>query len=156
MSSLSSVPRFRTALATALAATLILAATVPAQQPDRTAAGAPEAVRAFKAALAAGDSTAAVGWLHPDVTIFEGGVEDLSAYRAGHLAADMAFLQAVKQEIITFHIEVSGEMALYTSQSRSTGEFRGRAIDSRGLETISLQLTSDGWRLRHIHWSSGR
>jgi hypothetical protein len=40
------------------------------------------------------------------------------------------------------------------AESRTTGQTRGRDIDSRGAETIVLVRESSGWRIRHIHWSS--
>ena len=53
----------------------------------------------FHAALAAGDSAAALALLAPDVTILEsGGVETRDEYRSHHLPGDIAFARAVKSE----------------------------------------------------------
>ena len=112
-------------------------------------------VRAFHSALESGDSAAALGYLHPDVVIFEGGhAETLAQYRSGHLRGDIAFASAIHREIVDAAAMVWGDQALYTSTSRTTGQYRGREIDSRGTETMVLVRTSEGWRIRHIHWSS--
>ena len=65
---------------------------VQAQDPAREAARVASAVAAFHAALAAGDSVAALELLAPDAQILESGSsETLAEYRAHHLPADIAF-----------------------------------------------------------------
>lgn len=114
-------------------------------------------VEGFARALQAGDSTRALSFLHPDVVIYEGGhAETLTQYRSHHLAADIAFLRAVKQETTAHQMTVQGDVALALSETRSKGRFRERDIDSRGAETLILVRSSEGWKIRHIHWSSGR
>lgn len=116
-----------------------------------------EAVHGFKAALASGDSARALAYLHPDAVVYEGGhAETLAEYRSGHLRADMAFAAATSSETLHERVVLADDMALYLSESATTGEFRGRAIDSRGTESLVLVPTPDGWRIRHIHWSSRR
>jgi ketosteroid isomerase-like protein len=112
-------------------------------------------VRAFHTALAAGDSTTAVLHLHPDVVIYESGrAETLTEYRQGHLSSDIAFASATRREITVEAVDVRGDQALYTAESRTTGRWRDRDIDAYGTETMVLLRTPDGWRIRHIHWSS--
>lgn len=112
-------------------------------------------VEGFHAALESGDSTTALGYLHPDVVIYEGGhAETLAEYRSGHLGGDIAFAAATDRALTSSAVEVRGDQALYTSTSRTTGQYRDRTIDSRGTETMVLVRTPDGWRIRHIHWSS--
>lgn len=112
-------------------------------------------VRGFHAALAAGDSATALGHLHPDVVIFESGhAETLDEYRRGHLPADMGFASATTRAITREAARVWGDQALYTSESHTTGRWRDRDIDSHGAETVVLVRERDGWRIRHIHWSS--
>ena len=112
-------------------------------------------VEGFHSALESGDSTAALGYLHPDVVIYEGGhAETLSQYRSGHLRGDIAFASATSREIVEAAVTVWGDQALYTGTSRTAGQYRGREIDSRGTETMVLVGTPEGWRIRHIHWSS--
>lgn len=112
-------------------------------------------VAAFHGALAAGDSARALELLHPEVRVFEGGrAESLSQYRSGHLAADMEFSGSVDREILSENVTGSGNRALYLSEYRMTGTFRGEDVEARGTETMVLVRTPDGWRIRHIHWSS--
>lgn len=114
-----------------------------------------ETVAAFKRALRSGDSTGALALLHPEVRIYESGHAETKAdYRGGHLEADMRFLQAVSSETTRDAVVNGGTMALYTSEYRATGTFRGREVDGRGTETMVLVPTAEGWRIRHIHWSS--
>ncbi|HUG41657.1 MAG TPA: nuclear transport factor 2 family protein, partial [Longimicrobiales bacterium] len=103
----------------------------------------------------AGDSTAAIDRLHPEVVVFEGGhAETLAEYRRGHLRSDIAFASATQRELTAEAVHVRGDQALYTSESHTTGRWRERDIDSHGTETVVLVRTPDGWRIRHIHWSS--
>lgn len=112
-------------------------------------------VEGFHAALESGDSARALAYLHPHVVIYEGGhAESLAEYRSGHLAGDIAFASATNRQLTHSSLAVWGDQALYTSTSRTTGQYRGREIDSRGTETIVLVRTAEGWRIRHIHWSS--
>lgn len=123
------------------------------QSPEETAVRA--VVSSFGKALASGDSTAAIALLHPDVAIFEGGSwETLTDYRRGHLRADMSALQALKQETLRDVIKVSGDLALSTREYATTGTRGERTIDNVGVETMVLQRTADGWKIRHVHWSS--
>lgn len=135
----------------------LVAAPALAQEPESGAdEGAIRAVvQGFKGALASGDSTAAIGYLHPDLVVYEAGhVESLAEYRAGHLAADMEFAAAVATRPLEQGLIVRSDMALWVSEGESRGEFRGRAIESYGTETIVLIPTDGTWRILHIHWSS--
>lgn len=133
------------------------AAATPAttQQGDPAAQAAREVVEAFQTALETGDAETVIVLLHPDVRIYEGGhAETREEYQSGHLRGDIAFLQAVESETMWDQLLVDGGIALYMSQDRKTGTYRDREIDSSGTETIVLVMTEDGWRIRHIHWSS--
>ena len=140
----------------AIALCFVLTAPAAAQQPQQEDEAAVRAVATtFSKALASGDSTAALATLHHEVVIFEGGSwETLEDYRRGHLRADMTYLQATKQENLRDVVSVSGDMALLTRESSTTGTVGDRAIDSIGVETMILVRTSDGWKIRHVHWSS--
>ncbi len=114
-----------------------------------------EIVASFHAALARGDSAAALGLLHPEVRIYEQGhAETLEEYRAGHLAADVAFAAAVRREVVREEVIAGEDMALYVAETAARGTFRGREVDAAGTETVHVVRTPDGWRIRHIHWSS--
>ena len=121
--------------------------------------GAEAEVRAvvteFSEALAAGDSARAVTYLHPDLIVYEGGhAETLEEYRAHHLGSDMAFLSAVDETTTAERLDVYGETALYLSEYKMSGTYRDREVDLHGTETLVLLRTPDGWKIRHIHWSS--
>ena len=138
----------------ALAVMLLVPAGAAAQQSPEE--GAVRAVAtAFGKALAAGDSLAIIAMLHPDIVIFEGGSwESLEDYRKGHLRADMRFLQGLTQETVRDVIRISGDLALLTREYNTKGTSGERTIDSIGVETMVLAKTADGWKIRHIHWSS--
>lgn len=115
-------------------------------------------VHAFHAALSAGDSAAALSLLAPDVVIFEsGGVEaSRDEYRSHHLPADMEFSQSVTREITRERSGSTGDVAWVLTESRTSGTFRERPVNVRGVETMLLRRSADGWRIVHIHWSSRR
>ena len=140
-----------------VAAIAVMAGALPlqAQQHAADEAAVRAAAEAFSRSLASGDSTAVIALLHPDVVIFEGGRwESLDDYRKGHLRADMQFLKSVKQETARAQITVSGDLAVITRENNTTGTVGERTIDSIGAETLVLVRTPDGWKLRHVHWSS--
>ncbi|PZO09137.1 MAG: DUF4440 domain-containing protein [Alphaproteobacteria bacterium] len=138
-----------------------------AQDPARTAAtpidhvqteaiAAARVVDAFHAALEQGDTEAALTLLAGDVLIFEGGGAERSKaeYAEHHLAADAAFSAAVPSVRSRRTARAGADSAWVASESRTTGEFNGRPIDSLSVETMVLRLETDGWRITHIHWSS--
>ena len=112
-------------------------------------------VERFHAALEAGDSAAALGLLADDVVILEsGGAETRDEYRAGHLPADIAFAKAVPSRRESMNVRVRGEAAWASAIRTTQGEYRGRQVNSRGVELIVLSREPGGWRIRAIHWSS--
>ena len=148
--------RIRSAVAATALAALVGPASLRGQEAETLdEAQVRQVVEGFKAALAAGDSTTALGFLHRDLLVYEAGhAESLDEYRAGHLAADMEFVAAVETTPIQQGVIVRDEMALWVSEGESKGEFRGREIDSHGTETMVLVPTPAGWKILHIHWSS--
>jgi ketosteroid isomerase-like protein len=124
-----------------------------AQSADQRAVG--EVVRDFHAALARGDSAAALRLLAPDAVILEaGGLESRTQYREHHLPGDLAFAQAVPSERAVPTIVVVGNAAWVVGTSRTTGTFRDRAVNSVGAELVVLSRESEGWMIRAVHWSS--
>lgn len=158
------MPLEKTASA-ALVLVLALVAAPPAAGQEQIAVrqgGDPEeevaaVVRAFHDALAAGDSTAALGHLHPDVVVYEDGhAETLEEYRSGHLAADMGASDAVQRETLGHDVVVYDEAALSTRLEAASGTIGEREIEGRLTETMLLVPTDEGWKIRHVHWSSRR
>jgi ketosteroid isomerase-like protein len=128
---------------------------VGAAQSD--SAGVVHAVEAFHVALASGDSAGALDLLSSDAVILEGGyLETRANYAAGHLSADMAFLAGVTRVVDDRTVTVAGDVAWVSTASLTDGSYQGRDIHSRGAELMVLSRTPDGWRIRAIHWSSGR
>ncbi len=117
-----------------------------------------EVVQAFHAALAAGDSSGALALLTPDVVVYEAGGAELSReeFRSHHLSADIEFMQGTTREVTDQRSDQSGDVAWVLSANTTTGTFRGRPINSRGVETMILRRTEERWRITHIHWSSRR
>ncbi len=123
--------------------------------PNPDSAAVTEIISRYHAALARGDSAAALQLLAPDAVILEsGGAETRDEYRSHHLPADIAFAAAVPLKRSITRVTVRGDMAWVASTSTSQGEFRGRAVNSAGAELMVLTRTSDGWRISAIHWSS--
>ena len=121
------------------------------------AAGSPAAVvEAFHAALARGDGAAALALMEEDALIYEqGGAERSRAqYAAEHLTADAEFARSTQRVRGQQRVRMGGELAVVTSESRTTGRFRDREVNSAGVETMVLRRTRAGWRISHIHWSS--
>lgn len=150
----------------ALAAAL-LATSATAQEPaaGKHPAGwlepgiATEAARvvdAFHAALASADPKAAAALILDEAVIFEGGAVERSKaeYAAHHLSADAAFAAATKGSTTARHAFAGGDLAVVISEGRTTGTFKGRAIDQLTTETMTLRRVGGAWRIAHIHWSS--
>ncbi len=138
-------------MASALAAAL--GSRAAAQSRDSAAVAA--AVERYHTALASGDSVAALALLAPDAVVLEsGGQESLAEYRSHHLPADIGFARAVPSTRSAFRVVVAGDVAWVTSTSETRGEYRGRAINSRGAELMVLTRSEAGWLIRAIHWSS--
>ena len=113
-------------------------------------------VAAFHRALASGDRQAALEQLDPEVTIFESGAAELSReeYASHHLEADMEFSAATERTIIARHADQEGDAAWVLTRAETSGTFRGKEIDVRGVETVLLRRRQGVWRIAHIHWSS--
>ena len=117
------------------------------------------AVAAFHAALARGDSIAAVALLSTDAIIMEaGGIETLAEYRSHHLPADIAFARALPGVHTVRAATNSGDAAWVSSTSVTEGQFNGRAVNSSGAELVVLSRVSSAapWIIRAVHWSSRR
>lgn len=132
---------------------LAIGATTAHGQADPTAT-----VATFHQALRSGDSATALRLLGADVVIYESGGVEVSRdeYRQHHLPADMRFAAASSRSVTRQTSGNAGDVAWVLTETRTTGTFSGRAIDSRGTETMLLRRTTEGWRIVHVHWSSRR
>ncbi|MFQ5705331.1 MAG: YybH family protein [Gemmatimonadales bacterium] len=117
-----------------------------------------DVVDAFHAAVAGGDSSGALSLLLPDVTIFESGGAEMSRdeFASHHLGADMKFAAATTREVTSRQSNQSGDFAWVLSKTQTSGTYGERSINSVGVETMLLKRADQGWRIRHIHWSSRR
>jgi ketosteroid isomerase-like protein len=123
--------------------------------PSPEAARVTATLEAFHSALARGDAKAAMNLLAADAVILEGGsVETRAEYEAHHLQEDIRFARTVRNIRSDVRVAVEGNTAWLTSQSRAEGSFEGKQVSSSGVELAVLTKTSNGWRIRPIHWSS--
>ena len=114
-----------------------------------------QVVHRYHAALASGDSAAALSLLTPDAVILEsGGMETRAEYRSHHLPADIEFARAIRSERGEVRVRVRGDAAWAVSTSTTQGQFRERQINSVGAELMVLVRTPNSWRIAAIHWSS--
>ena len=114
-------------------------------------------VAEFHHALSSGDSSAVLRLLAQDAVILESGdVESRAEYRSHHLQADIEFAKAVPSTPAPLQVTVRGNVAWTATTNTTKGEFKGRAIDSTGAESMVLTKEAAGWRIRSIHWSSRR
>ncbi len=112
-------------------------------------------VERFHTALTTGDSIGAMLLLAPDAVILEsGGVETRAEYQSHHLAGDIRYAKSMKSTRSAIRVSVRGDVAWASSTSTTTGESRGRQVNSRGAELMVLTRTTAGWRISAIHWSS--
>jgi ketosteroid isomerase-like protein len=111
---------------------------------------------AFHAALGSGDADAVLALLAEDVMVLEEGGAERSReeYAGHHLPADMAFAAATTAEVTRRAAWVEGDIAWVLTEGRTRGTFNGRPVDRLTAETMILHRGADGWRIRHIHWSS--
>ncbi|MAU40067.1 MAG: hypothetical protein CMF31_00425 [Kordiimonas sp.] len=114
-------------------------------------------VKAFREALKNKDEDAIRALLLPDVFISEGGNAErsLDEYASHHMVSDMEFVAAVEDSVNDQQVHVSGDTAWIVTEIVSNGLFRGTNVHSKLMETMVLTNTKDGWRVAHIHWSSG-
>lgn len=125
----------------------------PASQED--AAAVTHVIERFRAAMIAGDTATIMGLLDADAVILESGsIETRAEYQAHHLASDIGHAKATKSTRGPLRVTVLGDVAWAASTSTTTGETRGRPVNSAGAELMVLTRTPAGWRIAAIHWSS--
>jgi ketosteroid isomerase-like protein len=94
--------------------------------------------------------------LADDVLIYEGGGVERSAdeYASHHLLADIKYLSALKSTTLEHQVKVMGNMALSTSRAKTVGQYKDKAVDSEGMQTMVLEKIAGSWKIVHIHWSN--
>ena len=154
---------FPIAIAALLAGGPILAnpaQTSPAARPivEVAPAAIPAAamVDAFHASLRRGDTRTALSYLAEEALIFEGGRVERGKreYAAHHLGSDAEFAKAVPSVLLRRSGTAVGNWAWIASEGRTSGSYRGKAVDRVTTETMVLRRANRGWRIVHIHWSS--
>ena len=123
-----------------------------------SARGAAATVDDFHAALHRGDTRAAAALLADDALIFEaGGAERSKAeYAAQHLPADAEFSRSISSAVTRRAGRSDGAMAWIATEGRTTGTYKGKALDLATTETMILRRIGSGWKIVHIHWSSAK
>jgi ketosteroid isomerase-like protein len=119
--------------------------------------GAPAAVTAYHQALLRLDAAALKALFHPDLLVFEAGGVDRGRedYLQKHLGPELKELE--RWDLGEPRTEWIGQGPLvvaarsfdYTATLKTGKVRRGRAT-----ETLVLQQVPEGWRIRHLHWSS--
>ena len=119
------------------------------------ALNAAETVDSFLKRVAQGDLNGAAQLLDPSVLIFESGGAEKSRdeYASHHLKSDAAFLKDAEVRQLSRTGDALGDFAWVATESelKSAG---AKPIDLISTETMVLQRGPDGWRVKHIHWSS--
>jgi ketosteroid isomerase-like protein len=120
------------------------------------ARGAAATVDAFHTAVEQGDTRAAAALLAEDALIFEaGGAERSKAeYAVHHLPADAEFSRAVSSVVTRRAGRAEGTFAWIATEGRTTGTYKGKALDLATTETMVLRRAGARWKIVHIHWSS--
>ena len=147
----SVVPIRHTFCAATLGVAISISGPVLAGEKD----GAEATVAAFHAALRRGDAPGAMKLLASDAFILESGsAETRDEYERHHLPEDIAFARSVNTTRSIVGTQVEGNVACVIATNRIKGSFAGREVNSNGTELTILTKTSEGWRIRAVHWSS--
>ncbi|MCA1196425.1 nuclear transport factor 2 family protein [Sphingomonas sp. R647] len=110
----------------------------------------------FHAALTEGKVEAALKPLSDDVLIYESGRSERSKaeYASHHLNADAEFAGATQRKLVNRTSWIGADTARVTTETETTGTFKGRALALTGTDTMILRWTAGVWKIVHIHWSS--
>ncbi len=118
-------------------------------------AGITAAVEGFHHAIVQGDRAAALGLLAKGAAILESGeLQTRAEYEREHLGEDIAFARATTIARSSLTIQREANVAWTIAGSKTTGTFKGRKIDSVGVELMVLTKEESGWRIQAIHWSN--
>jgi ketosteroid isomerase-like protein len=150
---------------TGLLASMTFALFIPSQislataRPTVTSAAAQTPVAivdAFHDALSGGQTDTALKLLSDDVLIYESGRAERSKaeYASHHLKADAEFAGATQRKLVKRASWIGTDTAWVTSETETTGTFKGQALSLTGTETMILRRAAGAWKIVHIHWSS--
>ena len=138
---------------------LIAGATGALRAQSAGEAGTIEAwLKGYDAAFNAKDLERLASFYHPDVTIYEGGGINNGwvDYRDRHLGPELKAFENLQFGHSNTKVTLlpGGQSAYVTSEYAIKAKMGERDLDSRGLETLVLIKTSEGWKIRHSHTSS--
>ena len=69
------------------------------------------------------------------------------------MLADMEYLAKIHTQVLEHSVQVSGDTAYSMSRTKSSGQFKGKYVNSEGMERMVLQKKDGEWKIVHIHWS---
>ena len=126
----------------------------PANSGAETDAG--KIITQFHKAIKKGYQKKARSLLDDNVVIFEGGKVERSAddYANHHMISDMQYLAKINTEVLEHSVKVVGDTAYSMSRTKSTGQVKGKYINSEGMESMVLLKKEGKWKITHIHWSN--
>lgn len=95
--------------------------------------------------------------LSDDVLILESGnIQTRAEYLGGHLGADMKASQGPKGERTVIKATVVGDAAYVVARTLTAPSGVAGNTGSESIELMVLSKTSNGWKIRTVHWSSRR
>lgn len=120
-----------------------------------TETDAGKVISQFHKAIKKGHKKKARSLLADDIIIFEGGRVERSAddYANHHMLADMEYLAKIHTQVLEHSVQVNGDTAYSMSRTKSSGQFKGKYVNSEGMESMVLQKKDGEWKIVHIHWS---
>ena len=112
-------------------------------------------VTQFHKALKTGNKQLARSLLDDNVLIYEGGGVERSAeqYANHHMLSDMKYLKNIKSKLLEHIVLINGKTAISNARSLSKGQYKGKAVNRTGMETIVLRKIKGSWKIVRIHWS---
>ena len=111
---------------------------------------------ALASALRKGEADAVRGLFNDGAVIAEGGKTELGldAYASHHLERDMAFLADTRRQVLERNVVRGEDVAVVVTRSETVGRYKGESVHERTVETLTLERTSQGWKIAAVHWSS--
>ena len=114
-------------------------------------------VKAYHEALVRKDMEALKKLFHPDLVVFEAGGVDKGrgAYLEHHLGPELKELKSwtygPMETSVLMGDPTSVALCRFTYEAILEG---GKLSKGKATESLVLIRTAEGWRIRHLHWSS--